>query len=317
MNPVCFLTPDPEDEDYHLLWRDTLAHLVAALARAGIGSDARGWTEAGDLTGYGLVMPLLVWGYHRACARWIDHVTAWEREGVDLRNPANALRWNADKSYLGMLAERGAPVVPTIYVDRMTEAALEDAAARFGVDRLVAKPRVSATAWRTIRWARGGSLEGGPEGAAMIQPYLPAIESEGEVSLIHIGGNLSHAIRKRPRAGDFRVQPEYDGILTPHDPALDEIHAARRILAAIDGDLLYARVDLVRDDAVAPVLMELELVEPDLSLEFDPGKGALFAEAVAGELTKRQRNTLRHAQGERRLDDLPLENRGSPSPRSR
>lgn len=286
--PGRLLTPDPEDEDFHLLWRDALAHLSAALAREGIGHDARAWTEAGDLTGYSLVMPLLVWGYHRASERWTGQVTAWERAGVRLCNPANVLRWNVDKSYLGKLAERGAPVVPTLYVDRIDEAVLARAAEALGTDRLVAKPRVSATAWRTIRWFPGESLAGGPEGEAIVQPYLPAIESEGEVSLIFLGGRYSHAIRKRPRLGDFRVQPEYHGVVTPHAPAADEHDAARRILETVEEDLLYARVDLVRDLAGAPVLMELELVEPDLYLEYDANEVAGFAEATLAELCRNE-----------------------------
>lgn len=284
MNPICFLTPDPADEDFRLLWRDTLANMAAPLARAGLAFDTRSWADPGDLAGYGLVMPLLVWGYHRAPGPWRASVAEWERQGVRLHNPANVLRWNADKAYLGTLADRGAPITPTLFVDRIDEASLADAIRQLGTDCLVAKPRISATAWRTIRWSPGESLAGGPEGEAIVQPYLPAIEDEGEISLFFLGGRYSHAIRKRPTRGDFRVQPEYHGVITPHAPAADEHDAARRILATVEEELLYARVDLVRDLTGAPVLMELELVEPDLYLEYDPGGGAAFAEAVRAAL---------------------------------
>ena len=115
----------------------------------------------------------------------------------------------------------------------------------------------------------------------MIQPYLPSIEQEGEISLIYLAGTFSHAIPKRPQPGDFRVQPEYDGIITAHEPAADERAAADAILAQVDEPLLYARVDLVRDLGGRPVLMELELVEPDLYLRFDEQAGRRFARAVA------------------------------------
>ena len=115
----------------------------------------------------------------------------------------------------------------------------------------------------------------------IIQPFLPAIETEGERSLIYIGGTFSHAIRKRPQPGDFRVQPEYDGIISAHPPAADELTAAGAILSEVEEELLYARVDLLRDRSDSPVLMELELVEPDLYLEHDPAGGAAFAEAIA------------------------------------
>jgi hypothetical protein len=205
---------------------------------------------------------------------------------VRLQNPASVLRWNADKRYLGRLEEQGAPVVPTLFADHLSIGTMEEAQARFGTDALVAKPQVSSTAWQTIRWSPGNDLEGGPDGAAMVQPYLPAIEDSGEVSLIFFGGRFSHAISKRPQPGDFRVQPEFDGIISPYSPAPDELAAAARILAAVDEDLLYARVDLVRGLSGAPELIELELIEPDLYLGYDPNRGAAFA-AAAKELIAR------------------------------
>jgi hypothetical protein len=88
------------------------------------------------------------------------------------------------------------------------------------------------------------------------------------------------AIRKRPQPGDFRVQPEHRGIITAHQAEADEHRAAERVLAAIDEDLLYARVDLVRGADSAPALIEIELIEPDLYLGFDPAEGRGFAAAV-------------------------------------
>jgi hypothetical protein len=109
----------------------------------------------------------------------------------------------------------------------------------------------------------------------------PDIEAGGELSLIYLGGAFSHAIRKRPQPGDFRVQPEYDGIITPHHPRPDEFAAAEAALRAAGADLLYARVDLVRMPDGAPVLMEIELVEPDLYLEHHSAAAATFARVVA------------------------------------
>jgi glutathione synthase/RimK-type ligase-like ATP-grasp enzyme len=179
------------------------------------------------------------------------------------------------------LSEAGAPIVPTRFAERLSPEHMAEAAQAFGTDRLIAKPRISAGAWRTIRWSPGESLDQGPTGAAMIQPYLPAIEHEGEVSLIYFQGTFSHAIRKVPQPGDFRVQPEYQGIITAHQPQADERAAAEAALAAVQEPLLYARVDLVRDLAGQPVLMELELVEPDLYLRYDPASPALARRAVA------------------------------------
>lgn len=278
---ICILTPDPRDEGYRTRWRDVLERNAGPLRAGGFDVIGRSWADAGaHLAAFPLVLPLLVWGYPRAHRQWVEAVTRWEGQGVRLQNPASVLRWNADKSYLGRLEEKGAPVVPTLYADRLTLDTMEEARARFGTGALVAKPQVSSTAWQTIRWSPGDSLDGGPEGPAMVQPYLPAIEQSGEVSLIFFGGRFSHAISKRPQPGDFRVQPEYEGIIAAYRPAPDELEAAGRILTAVDEDLLYARVDLVRGLSGAPELIELELIEPDLYLGYDPGGGAAFARAA-------------------------------------
>lgn len=278
---IAILTPDPADEGFVSRWRDPLARSVAPLQRAGMSVEQRSWVETVRPGEFDLIMPLLTWGYHRTGAEWHAAVERWKAAGLPVRNPPEVLHWNSDKTYLGRLAGRGAPVVPTLYADRLTPALLEQAAGNFGTDRLVAKPQISASAWQTIRWSPGDSLAGGPEGPALIQPYLPSIETEGELSLIYFDGRYSHAIRKRPSGGSFFVQPEHGGIITAHEPNADEREAAHTILACVDEALLYARVDIARGIDGAPVLMELELVEPDLYLEHDPGQGAAFAAAVA------------------------------------
>jgi glutathione synthase/RimK-type ligase-like ATP-grasp enzyme len=277
---VAILTPDVDSEGYRTRWRDVLERNAAPLREAGLEVEARDWASATDLAGFDLVLPLLVWGYPFAPDRWAEAVDRWEAQGVRLQNPAAVLRWNADKTYLGRLAERGAPVVPTRHYTQLNRARLEEAALAFGTDRLVAKPRVSSTAWQTIRWSPGAPLDGGPEGPAIVQPYLPEIERLGEVSMIFLGGRFSHAVAKRPQPGDFRVQPEYDGIIAAHRPEADERDSAARILAAVDEPLLYARVDLVRGLDGTPQLIELELIEPDLYLGYDEGAGARLAAAT-------------------------------------
>ena len=278
---VAILTPDRTSEGYRTRWPDVLARSAAPLEAAGLRVEARDWAAASDLADFDLVLPLLVWGYPFAPLQWAEAVDRWEAAGVRLQNPASVLRWNADKIYLERLGERGAPVVPTRHFDGLTEARLDEAAAAFGTDRLVAKPRISSSAWQTIRWSPGRPLDGGPQGAAMVQPYLPEIERTGEVSLIFFGGEFSHAISKVPQPGDFRVQPEFDGIITPHRPADDEREAAARILAAVEEPLLYARVDMVRGLEGKPQLIELELIEPDLYLGYDRDAGARFAAAAS------------------------------------
>lgn len=280
-NAISILVPAANGSYGGTRWPDVLARMVAPLEAAGMTVTAVDWTRDEDLTRFDLVLALLAWGYHRD-GDWAGQVARWQAAGVRLQNPPAVLRWNTDKAYLAAFEAKGAPVVPTLFVEKVTEAALHEAAAHFGTDRLVAKPRISASAFRTIRWAPGTPLDGAPTDAAMIQPFLPDVLDGGEPSLLYFGGRFSHAVRKRPQPGDFRVQPEYNGILAPYEPRPDELAAAEAALAAAGEPLLYARVDLVRDLAGRPVLMELEAVEPDLFLEYDSGAPARFADAVAG-----------------------------------
>ena len=162
----------------------------------------------------------------------------------------------------------------------MTQTELDAAFAETGAPVLIVKPTVSAGAFRTLRLPPGEVLTDAPEGAAMIQPYLRSIETEGETSLLFFGGRFSHAVNKRPVPGDFRIQMQFGGLYTAVTPDDDAMTLAQQVLAAIDEPLLYARIDLARDDAGAWVLMEAELIEPDFYLDHDPANGAGFARAV-------------------------------------
>src|SRR5262249_32190753 len=118
----------------------------------------------------------------------------------------------------------------------------------------------------------------------LIQPFLEGIESEGEWSLVFIEGSFSHAVLKRPGAGEFRVQEEHGGSATPVTAPSGHVPLARATLAAAtDRSLLYARVDMVRSGQDV-FIMECELTEPTLYLVHDPRAPERFANALAGKL---------------------------------
>jgi glutathione synthase/RimK-type ligase-like ATP-grasp enzyme len=278
---VAILTPDPADPSNTGRWRQARDSMVAPLSAEGIEVESLSWIDdPARLSAFDLVLPLTAWGYHRAHALWCAMTDAWAEKGVRIQNPASVLRWNADKRYLARLYYQGAPVIPTMFVDRFEAAHLNEAALRFGVDRLIVKPQVSASAYKTLLVSPGEATPDAPEGPAMIQPYLRAVEGEGELSVIFFGGARSHAIRKVAAAGDFRVQPEWGGQISRYEPEDDVLDAAHRALSKVEEELLYARVDMVRDEGGRPLLMELELIEPDLYLGFDPEQGKGFARAV-------------------------------------
>jgi len=289
MTEIAVLTPDLADPSYAGQWPGVLERLGEALASAGLTAVPTPWTdhvgEASGLMRFPLVLPLIAWGYHRDHGRWMQACETWARAGVRMLNPPSVLGWNSDKSYLGRLAEQDVAIPDTVWVEGVTQSDVEAAFDRFGVEQIVVKPRVSGGAWKTLRLARGEPMVGAPEGPAMIQPYLPTIESEGETSLLFFGGRLSHVVGKRPVPGEFRVQVQYGGgyVALP-EPPTGALALAERTLAAIGEDLLYARIDMARGADGGWLLMEAELIEPDFYLSTAPEGGARFAAAVKARL---------------------------------
>jgi glutathione synthase/RimK-type ligase-like ATP-grasp enzyme len=281
---VVILTPDPGDPSYAGQWPDVLARHQSALAGAGLESRSEAWTdhvESGRaLAEAPLVLPLVAWGYHRDHARWTAACAAWARDGVRMLNPPGVLRWNSDKSYLGRLADRGVPIPPTVWADAPNQPDVDAAFDRFGAAQLVVKPRVSGGAWKTLRLSRGDVLTDAPDGPALIQPYLPSIETEGETSLLFFDRRFSHAVRKTPVPGEFRIQVQFGGRYESVAPPAEALALADAVLSNIDEDLLYARIDLARGPDGGWLLMEAELIEPDLYLAQAPDGGTAFARAV-------------------------------------
>ncbi len=289
MTEIAVLTPAPSDPSYAGQWPGVLERLSEALATSGLTAVPTPWTDhVGDAAGlmrFPLVLPLIAWGYHRDHDRWMQACETWAAAGLRMLNPPSVLAWNSDKSYLGLLAEQGVAIPDTVWIDSPTQDHADAAFDRFGTDRIVVKPRVSGGAYRTLRLARGEAMQGAPEGPAMIQPYLPTIESEGETSLLFFGGKLSHVVNKRPVPGEFRVQVQYGGgYAALAEPPAGALALAEQTLAAIGEDLLYARIDMAPDAHGGWLLMEAELIEPDFYLSSAPEGGKRFAKAVRARL---------------------------------
>ena len=282
LSKICILVPAA---DYEEDWSKIKADYLRLL-----GSDIifRDWTNPSDLSGFTLILPLIAWGYQRDCPRWFALLDRLAAEGLPVINPVCVLRWNTDKAYLAELGSAAVAVVPTRMADALCEADLIAARDAFGTDILVIKPPISGGADGTFRL---NATEAVPSGVAgkrmMIQPYLPNIADEGEFSLFYFGGQFSHAIIKRPAAGDFRVQDQYggyeEGIEAPEEAkalAIAALSATNAITQT--GPLAYARVDMLRNSKGQFALMELELIEPSLFLGFAGDGGAMFAAAVLG-----------------------------------
>lgn len=279
---ICILAPDP---DYPERW-DYVADKYRQLL--GDACHFRRMADPGDLSGFALILPLIAWGYQRDVPGWYRLLDRLERERLPVLNPVALLRWNSDKAYLAELAAARVPVVPTVHAERIDDAALAAARARFGTDRLVIKPPISGGADGTFLLGPDDAVPAAWTGRRMlIQPLCPAISSEGEWSLFHFGGHYSHAIIKRPAAGDFRVQEQFGGREAAIEPPAEARALAEAALAAAPQPALYARIDMVRLPDGTLALMELELIEPALFLHLAADGGAAFAAAVSQTISPR------------------------------
>jgi glutathione synthase/RimK-type ligase-like ATP-grasp enzyme len=258
--------------------------LREALVERGCEARAVAWDEPGvDWNDFDLCLIRSTWDYHdkhREFLGWARQVEA----AAALQNPAGLIAWNSKKTYLRELAERGVPTVPTVWVGRDSRLELERILAGTGWVEAVVKPVVDLGA-RNLHRARADEDSAALEtvlrrGDAMVQPFLPSLEVQGELSLIYVEGRFTHAVRKRPAPGDFRVQSIWGGTVSREEPNGAAMELAERALAEFKEAPLYARVDLVDDSDGEPCLIELELIEPNLYLTHNPPAAAALAKAA-------------------------------------
>ncbi len=284
-NSLCFLIPDAGYEVGAAEWQGQAAVLADMFAAHGVRVVLERWSSDADLAAHRLVIPLMAWGYHRQLDHWYAQLDRWAAAGVRLINPPEVLRWNSDKAYLLDFAAKGVSIIPSAIFDILDAAALDEARARFATDQMVVKPVSSAGSDGTYLLGLDDILPDEVGGRRMlVQPMMTTIASEGELSLFMLGGHYSHAIVKRPKAGDFRVQPQFGGVFEEIDPAPAARALADAALAASGLGIAYARIDMVGDGAGGYRLMEIELIEPYLFLERAPDGGRGFVAMVLREM---------------------------------
>ncbi len=263
--------------------------LAAALAGNGVEVAAAVWSEMSlpPARSVDAVIVRSCWEYHlhaAAFARWLDELDA---VGIPVLNPTPLIRWNLHKRYLLELAARGVAIVPTALVPQGAAPSLRALLAETGWREAVVKPAVSLGAYETWRVSADAVSAADEErfaascdaGDVLLQAYVPAIESEGEWSLVFIGGAYSHAVRKRPRPGDFRVQTDFGGSVAAESPPAVLVADASKVLAALPMPPAYARVDGI-DVGGHLVLMEAECIDPVLYFRFAPAAAERLAALV-------------------------------------
>ncbi|MBU4216019.1 MAG: hypothetical protein KJ792_15375 [Actinobacteria bacterium] len=283
--------------------------LRAALADRGVPTDVVVWDDPTiDWATYGDVLIRSTWDYTSRPKQFADWTRRVEQTGA-LLNPADVVAWNLDKTYLRDLEKRGLPIVPTIWLDPERKLDARGIHTRFpAFGDFVIKPTVSAGSRDTGRYDASVTQERALAIThtknllavgrhVMVQRYLSQVDTVGETALVYVAGEFSHAVRKGALLdGPYRAD-ETPGVLyreekmAAREPSPAERELADRVVAELaavfpelDAPLLYTRVDLIPDDTGAPVILEVELIEPSLFFEHAPGSVGRFADAVVARL---------------------------------
>jgi glutathione synthase/RimK-type ligase-like ATP-grasp enzyme len=259
-----------------------------ALERRGATVSGAPWNgPRAAFAGADAVIIRSTWGYYRtseAFREWSEAMAAASR----LFNPIGLVRWNLRKDYLDKLTAAGVRV-PQSHIVAAEPAAIDAAFGRSGWQRAVVKPATGASGYGVELVARdeiAAAVDRLPDharsGGLLVQEFLPEIE-EGELSLVYFDGLFSHAVRKRPPSGEFRVNSRFGATRSLEIPPASVVEQGAAALGALPQQPLYARVDgVVREAAL--IVIEVEVLEPSLFMDFHPPSAEHFAAATLARL---------------------------------
>ena len=270
------------------------AILRDGLAPHGLALTPVRWMDPGqDWNRFTAVMVNCAWDYqddHEVFLSTLDHVAAM---GIPVFNDPAIIRWNIRKTYLKEFEAKGVATIPTLWCDAPTDADILGALDAFGASDVILKRQVGGGAREQVRYTSSNIPAPGPimdrpilDRPGMIQPFIPAIATEGEFSFLFIDGDFSHAVLKRPKTGDYRIQAAYGGDSQAITPTPEDRTAAQRVIDHLPLHPLYARVDMVRGAGGNLLLMELEVLEPYLFPADGPQIGLMLGSALARRLAR-------------------------------
>lgn len=256
--------------------------LVKAMRAIGIECVRVAWNDpAADWTRFSGILIRSTWDWHEHPEAFVDWVRLTAAR-TKIWNKPELVLWSLDKRSLIELESRGIPSIPTIGLHTQDE-----------LDRFsspwsdwILKPAFGATAYRTSRIQSRQDLDtwrnenAGFRGPLVAQQFQPSVMREGELSLVFIDGVLSHSVRKRARAGDFRVQAEFGGAVELSHCPPEEFELASALLAILPARPVFCRVDVIRDAIGHPRIIECELAEPELFFNLSLDAAGALANAV-------------------------------------
>lgn len=268
------------------------AIVANALGKLGLNVIRLAWSdEHFDWSTTKAVLFRTTWDYFDDFSKFSNWLNKVSKQTV-LINSEAIIRWNLDKHYLKDLEQNGVHVAETSFIERGTTDTLEVLHEQTGWQETVLKPCVYVAARHTYKLntetiAQHESIFKSliQDEAMMLQPFQHRIVFEGEISMMVFNVQFTHAILKKAKAGDFRVQDDFGGSVHDYSPSLKEIEFAENAVKACAELPLYARVDIFNDNDGEIALAELELVEPELWFRHHPDSALILANAIKERLS--------------------------------
>lgn len=192
-----------------------------------------------------------------------------------LINSYEQIKWNLDKHYLQDLKNWGLPIPKSVFINKMSGTKLKDIATNMEWNHIVVKPTISGAAKNTFqlkdqeienfqtKWIHLTNKED-----FIVQEFQKNIIKSGEVAVMLFGGKYSHAVLKKAKKGDFRVQDDFGGTVETITPSKEIIDLAEKAIKKLKPTPLYCRVDVIINNQNKAVIIELELIEPELWFRF-------------------------------------------------
>lgn len=265
--------------------------LLARLSEAGVGGQMVDWCDPSvDFSKFDLVVLRSCWDYHLHAQEFTDWLQRISKI-TPVLNAIETVLWNSNKFYLRELEAQDIAIAPTLFVSDGTRLSQDYPVRTESWQQIVVKPAISASAHKTWMFERQNMpspvklaelMDGN---GFLLQQFIPEIQTQGEISFVYIDGIFSHAALKRPAIGDFRVQQEHGGsseLFHPPDLLLKQANAIAEEVSQVRGSL-YCRLDAIEKNGKL-ILMELELIEPELYLTLAEPPARTFADAIVKRL---------------------------------
>lgn len=214
---------------------------------------------------------------------WLEQV----KDQTQLINDYATIRWNVDKHYLMDLEKRGIKIPPTIFIASGEKKSLQEIVESSNWKNPILKPAISGGGKHTYK-LDGDNLDKIArtfsslikKEAMLLQEFQHNVVEKGELTLMVFDGKYSHAVLKKAKAGDFRVQDDFGGTVHEYQPSPEEIAFAERVVAVCDPSPLQARVDFIWDNSGELCVSELELIEPELWFRNQEGSANQLAQVI-------------------------------------